>query len=49
MSTVGAFHGIGVHNYGASAAEMRDGVMVGSLKLFLFSSLNFSSLDGLCS
>ncbi|KAF2490288.1 hypothetical protein BU16DRAFT_566320 [Lophium mytilinum] len=27
MSTVAAYHGVGVHNYGASAAEMRDGVM----------------------
>jgi len=31
MSTAAAFHGVGVHNYGASTAEMRDGVMYFSL------------------
>jgi len=39
MSTTGAFHGLGVHNYGASAAEMRDGVMYFSLwQLFYVAS-----------
>ncbi|OCK73497.1 hypothetical protein K432DRAFT_266473, partial [Lepidopterella palustris CBS 459.81] len=27
MSTLGAYHGLGVHNYGAPIAEMRDGIM----------------------
>ncbi|KAF2811244.1 uncharacterized protein BDZ99DRAFT_385536 [Mytilinidion resinicola] len=27
MSTVAAYHGVGVHHYGATAAQMRDGVM----------------------
>ncbi|OCK72870.1 hypothetical protein K432DRAFT_340970 [Lepidopterella palustris CBS 459.81] len=31
MSTLGAYHGLGVHNYGAPIAEMREGIMWFSL------------------